>query len=119
MSTKIMPVTDLRRKTKDVIRGIQEEGDTVYITQHGRPTVVLIDYERYEAMVAKLAEEKEQGSLLPTDEQKQAANLLQSWIDQGNSEEQIETGTSLIEGLDKNRLSDRPLFPVELKGKSW
>ncbi|MCB0116636.1 MAG: type II toxin-antitoxin system Phd/YefM family antitoxin [Caldilineaceae bacterium] len=53
MSTKIMPVSDLRRQTSAVIRSIQEEGDVVYITQHGRPTVVLLDYEQYEALVAQ------------------------------------------------------------------
>lgn len=53
MSTKIMPVSDLRRQTGAVIRAIQEEGDVVYITQHGRPAVVLLDYERYEALLAQ------------------------------------------------------------------
>ena len=53
MSTKIMPVTDLRRETSAVLRGVQEEGDVVYITQHGRPAAVLLDYERYEALVAR------------------------------------------------------------------
>ena len=40
MSTKIMPVTDLRRDTKAIIHSIREGGDVVYITQHGRPAVV-------------------------------------------------------------------------------
>lgn len=53
MSTKIMPVTDLRRNTSAVIRNLHEKGDVVYITQHGRPAAVLIDYERYEALLEK------------------------------------------------------------------
>lgn len=53
MSTKIMPISDLRRQTSAVIRNIQEEGDVVYITQHGRPTAVMLDYEQYEALVAR------------------------------------------------------------------
>jgi prevent-host-death family protein len=53
MSTKIMPVTDLRRQTSAVIRGVQQDGDVVYITQHGRPTAVLIEYEQYEALIAR------------------------------------------------------------------
>lgn len=53
MSTKIMPVSDLRRETSTVLRKIQEDGDVVYITQHGRPTVVILDYKLYEAMVAQ------------------------------------------------------------------
>ncbi|HOU15725.1 MAG TPA: type II toxin-antitoxin system Phd/YefM family antitoxin [Anaerolineae bacterium] len=52
MSTQIMPVSDLRRKTSDVLNVVRETGDAVYITQHGRPVVVLVDYERYEQLLA-------------------------------------------------------------------
>lgn len=40
-----------------------------------------------------------------------ADNLLQSWIDDEDGEEQQETGQYLIDALDKDRLSDRQLFP--------
>ena len=53
MTTKIMPVSDLRRQAGRVIRTVQEE-DVVYITQHGRPAAVLVDYEQYEALLAQL-----------------------------------------------------------------
>ncbi len=53
MSTQIMPVSDLRRKTSDVLNTVRETGDAVYITQHGRPVVVLVDYERYEQLLAQ------------------------------------------------------------------
>jgi hypothetical protein len=45
--------------------------------------------------------------------------LLQGWIDEEDTEEQRETGEYLIQALDQDRLSDRPLFPAELKGVSW
>jgi hypothetical protein len=51
--------------------------------------------------------------------QERAIALLQSWIDEGDGEEQAETLDYLIEALDADRLSDRPLFPVEMRGKSW
>ncbi len=54
MYTKIMPVSDLRRKTSDVIDMVREGGDAIYITQHGRPVVVLIDYVRYEKLLGQL-----------------------------------------------------------------
>jgi len=54
MSVRIMPVSDLRRNTRQVIEAAQSEDGVVYITQHGRPAVVLMDYERYEALVAYL-----------------------------------------------------------------
>lgn len=48
-----------------------------------------------------------------------AIALVQSWIDEGDEQEQKETGEYLIRVLDEDRLSDRKLFPVELKGVSW
>ena len=58
MSTKIMPVSDLRRQTSAVIRSIQEEGNVVYITQHGRPTAVILDYEQYEALLMRAQQQE-------------------------------------------------------------
>lgn len=53
--------------------------------------------------------------------QKQAklVNLLQSWMDEEDAEEQQETGEYLIQALDEDRLSKRKLFPIELKGVTW
>ncbi len=119
MTVQIMPVTDLRRKTRDVIRGVYEDKLTVYITQHGRPTVVLVNYEQYEKMVAALQEAEAHETSLPTPEQKRAAALLQSWIDEGDDVEQHETGEALLAGLDENRPSERSYFPPELAGKTW
>jgi hypothetical protein len=38
------------------------------------------------------------------------ANLLQSWEDEGDAEDQKETWEFLHQVLDQDRLSDRPLF---------
>jgi prevent-host-death family protein len=54
MATKIMPVSDLRRNASEVLTKIREDREAVYITQHGRPAAVLVDYAQYEAMVAQL-----------------------------------------------------------------
>ena len=51
--------------------------------------------------------------------QTKAVTVLQSWIDDGDIEEQQETGQYLIRALDEDRLSDRKLFPIEMKGVSW
>ena len=45
--------------------------------------------------------------------------LIDSWAGQEDHGEQRETVDLLVEGLDTERLSDRKLFPGELKGKSW
>ncbi|MDJ0737762.1 MAG: hypothetical protein QNJ47_27520 [Nostocaceae cyanobacterium] len=46
-------------------------------------------------------------------------NILQSWIDEDDAQEQQETGEYLIHALDEDRLSHRKLFPAELKGVTW
>ena len=58
-------------------------------------------------------------SILVKQKQVEAVNLLQSWIDDEDVEEQQETGEYLIRALDEDRLSDRKLFPLEMKGISW
>ena len=57
--------------------------------------------------------------ILLRQKQSKAVNLIQSWIDDEDIEEQQETGQYLISALDNDRLSDRKLFPVEMKGITW
>ena len=45
--------------------------------------------------------------------------LIRSWMDEEDAGEQRETIEYLVRALDEDRLSDRKLFPRELKGKSW
>lgn len=54
MATKIMPVSDLRRNASEVLTQIRKDREAIYITQHGRPAAVLVDYLQYEAMLAQL-----------------------------------------------------------------
>lgn len=51
--------------------------------------------------------------------QEQAVDVLQTWIDDEDVKEQQETGEYLIEALDEDRLSQRELFPLEMKGVTW
>ncbi|WP_224092595.1 hypothetical protein [Nostoc sp. MS1] len=57
--------------------------------------------------------------ILPKEKKTKLVNLLQYWIDEDDTEEQKETGEYLIQALDEDRLSNRQLFPVELKGVTW
>lgn len=58
---------------------------------------------------------------LSSDRGTDAVALLQSWIDADEPEiaEQKATGDFLIQALDADRLSDRKLFPPELKDVTW
>ncbi|MBD2250552.1 hypothetical protein [Nostoc parmelioides] len=57
--------------------------------------------------------------ILPKEKKIKLVNLLQSWINEDDDAEQKETGEYLIQALDEDRLSNRQLFPVELKGVTW
>jgi hypothetical protein len=58
-------------------------------------------------------------SFTQREKRKKAVDLLQSWLNDADIEEQKTTGEYLIEVLDQDRLYDRLLFPDAMKGKSW
>lgn len=58
-------------------------------------------------------------ALSSPDKRSELSTLLQEWIDEGDEDEHRETGGHLIEALDHDRLSERSLFPPELKGVTW
>lgn len=55
MTTKIIPVSDLRQNVSQTIKRLQEADEAVYITQHGRPQAVLVSYEHYELLLKRAA----------------------------------------------------------------
>ncbi len=59
------------------------------------------------------------GSKTSDDRAAGLVQLVQSWIDEDDTDEQRETLEYLIHALDEDRLSNRKLFPKKLKGKSW
>ncbi|WP_427158464.1 hypothetical protein ACQFX9_21900 [Aliinostoc sp. HNIBRCY26] len=74
---------------------------------------------RYGLSVEAVALQLLTNSVLLKQKQVEAVNLLQSWIDDEDGLEQQETGEYLIHALDENRLSNRKLFPLEMKGITW
>lgn len=53
---KIIPISDLQTKTKEVVEGVKKTGDPVIITQRGRPAALVVNYEEYEGMLHTLDE---------------------------------------------------------------
>jgi hypothetical protein len=89
------------RLTKDLERDVREEAE-----RQGLPV---------EEWTLRLIKEN-----LPSSSRAAAVeDLIESWIQEGDTEEQRETGEYLIRALDEDRLSDRKLFPPELKGVTW
>ncbi len=57
--------------------------------------------------------------ILLKQKQTKAVNLIQSWIDDEDNNEQQETGQYLVHALDEDRFFERKLFPIEMKGVTW
>ena len=56
MTTKIVPISELRRQMGRIVRAVQEDGDVVTIARHCRPAVVLVAYDEYVGLLAQLEE---------------------------------------------------------------
>lgn len=54
-SEQIKPISHLKAKAPEVIRGLAEKGGAVIITQHGKATAVLQDIATYEDTQETLA----------------------------------------------------------------
>jgi antitoxin YefM len=54
-SRDIQPVTEFRANAAQFIEQVQETGQPMVLTQHGRSAAVLLDVESYEAMLDELA----------------------------------------------------------------
>lgn len=63
MVARIVPISDLRRQTGQLVAEASSGSEPVYITQHGRPTIVLLGYEAYEALMARLEDLSDLASL--------------------------------------------------------
>lgn len=68
-----------------------------------------------EAMTLQLLSQ----SILLQQKGAEAVDVLQSWLEDEDIEDQQTTGEYLLQVLDEDRLSDRKLFPLEMKGITW
>lgn len=53
---KIIPISDLQTKTKEIVDGVKKTGDPVIVTQRGRPAALVVNYEAYEGLLHTLDE---------------------------------------------------------------
>jgi prevent-host-death family protein len=56
MTVKIVPISEVRQKLKDILETLEATGDPYFITQYSRPKAVLVRYEDYNALVEQAAE---------------------------------------------------------------
>jgi prevent-host-death family protein len=55
VTIKIIPVSDVRQKLKEILTGLEASGEPYFITQYSRPKAVLVRYEDYNALVEQAA----------------------------------------------------------------
>lgn len=69
-AANVRPITDLKNRTKELVREVADGGQPVVITQNGKPRVVLMDVEQHDRLQDTLAMLKllaqSQGSLIQT-----------------------------------------------------
>lgn len=54
-AANVRPITDLKNRTKELVREVADSGQPVVITQNGRPKVVLMDVEQHDRLQDTLA----------------------------------------------------------------
>jgi prevent-host-death family protein len=54
-AANVRPITDLKNRTKELVREVAESGQPIVITQNGRPKVVLMDVEQHDRLQDTLA----------------------------------------------------------------
>ena len=89
LALELSPDLETRLEREAAVQGLPVEKYAVRVLEHSRPISV-----RREELAAE----------------------LQAWIDAGSSEP---AGDDLLQQLDADRTSDRPLYPPELKGVTW
>jgi len=54
-AANVRPITDLKNRTKELIREVADSGQPVVITQNGKPRVVLMDVKQHDRLQDTLA----------------------------------------------------------------
>jgi prevent-host-death family protein len=49
-AANVRPITDLKNRTKALVREVSDSGQPVVITQNGKPTVVLMDVDQHDRL---------------------------------------------------------------------
>ena len=102
MGTNIVPISDLRRQASQVINALREGGEVAYITQHGRPTAVLVGYDQYEALIAQLQALRRERPTYTVAEEKGAFSALADMAQDLGVDDLAEQHDHYLYGVDKS-----------------
>lgn len=82
----------------------------LYLNREAQKKGVSVEAYALEMLQEQISNKEKQTNLV---------DVLDSWLDEDDVHEQESTGEFLIKALDEDRLSERKLFPPEMKGVSW
>jgi len=63
MAERTVPMSELRRRAGALLNEVSSSEEPLYVTLHGRPAVVLLGYDAYEALIAQLEDLADQAGL--------------------------------------------------------
>jgi hypothetical protein len=75
----------------------------LYLTQRAEQQGISVEAHTLQLLTENILKKEKQTGLV---------DLLQSWVDEDDDQEQKETGEFLIRALDEDRLFERKLFPL-------
>jgi prevent-host-death family protein len=115
LSQDIQSLSTFKRNTNELINQMKETGNPLILTVNGKAELVVQDAASYQKILAyikqleTIIERKKE--LEPTKSNNQKAlELLKTWEEEGDEQEQTETLEYLSQSLEQDHFSNRSLF---------
>lgn len=117
LSQDIQSLSTFKRNTNELINQMKETGNPLILTVNGKAELVVQDAASYQKILAyikqleTIIERKKE--LEPTkSNNKKALELLKTWEEEGDEQEQTETLEYLSQSLEQDHFSNRSLFSL-------
>lgn len=115
LSQDIQSLSTFKRNTNELINQMKETGNPLILTVNGKAELVVQDAASYQKILdhikqlETIIESKKE--LEPTkSNNKKALELLKTWEEEGDEQEQTETLEYLSQSLEQDHFSNRSLF---------
>jgi prevent-host-death family protein len=115
LSQDIQSLSTFKRNTNELINQMKETGNPLILTVNGKAELVVQDAASYQKILdyikqlETIIERKKE--LEPTkSNNKKALELLKTWEEEGDEQEQTETLEYLSQSLEQDHFSNRSLF---------
>jgi len=115
LSQDIQSLSTFKRNTNELINQMKETGNPLILTVNGKAELVVQDAASYQKILAYI---KQLETIIETKKEleptksnnKKALELLKTWEEEGDEQEQTETLEYLSQSLEQDHFSNRSLF---------